>query len=317
MHGYIERQRNHRKINSQNKLKKKILIAGGTGFIGYHTVKKFINLGYKVTSLSSKKPNKKRFIKKVNYLICDLTNKQQTQEVINENFDIVINLSGYVNHSKKKQTFKTHYYGCKNLANIFLNKKIKCFIQLGSSMEYGNVISPHFEKNFCKPKTAYALAKYKSTQYLKYLNKKHKFPAVILRLYQAYGPKQEINRLVPLVINSCLKNKTFPCTNGNQFRDFLYIDDLVNLITKVVKKKYINYQIYNVGNGKPIKIKSLINLINEAIKKGKPHFGKIRMRKEEPLMLFPNTDKVKKYFKWKPRISITRGVKKTILSYKI
>ena len=83
-------------------MKKKILIAGGTGFIGYHTAKKFIKQGYKVTSLSSKKPNKKRFVKKVNYLICDLTNKQQTLEVINENFDIVINLSGYVDHKKKK-----------------------------------------------------------------------------------------------------------------------------------------------------------------------------------------------------------------------
>jgi UDP-glucose 4-epimerase len=295
--------------------KKKILIAGGTGFIGYHVSKRFVNLGFDVTSLSSKQPSKKRFINKVNYLICDLTNKKKISKAIIEDFEIIINLSGYVDHSNKKKTFKTHYYGCKNLANIFLNKKIKCFIQLGSSMEYGNILPPHFEKNICKPRTSYALAKYKSTKYLKYLNLKYKFPVVVLRLYQAYGPKQEINRLVPIVINSCLKSKTFPCTKGDQLRDFLYIDDLVNLMVKIIKKKDINYQIFNVGSGKSIKIKSLINLIKKMSKKGQPQFGKIKMRKEEPLELFPNINKVKKYFNWKPKITIEKGIRKTITSY--
>ena len=295
-------------------MKKKILIAGGTGFIGFHTAKKLIDLGYNVTSLSSKKPNKKRFIKKVNYVICDLTSKKQLNK-INNNFNIIINLSGYVNHTEKKKTYGTHYNGCQILANLFLNNKIKCFIQLGSSMEYGNILPPHSEVNICKPKTAYARAKYKSTKYLEHLNKKYKFPVVVLRLYQAYGPKQEINRLVPAVINSCLKNEIFDCTNGKQIRDFLYIDDLVNLIIKITKKKNINYKIFNVGSGKPIQVRFLINLINKLINKGKPNFGKLKMRKEEPLNLFPNINKIKKYFDWTPKTSILNGIKKTISSY--
>ena len=53
--------------------------------------------------------------------------------------------------------------------------------------------------------------------------KKFKFKFVILRLYQIYGPNQEINRLIPIVISSCLKNKKFNCSSGIQVRDFLYV----------------------------------------------------------------------------------------------
>ena len=60
-------------------------------------------------------------------------------------------------------------------------------------------------------------------------SKKISFPFVILRPYQVYGPYQDNNRLIPFIINSCLQNKKFPCTTGVQFRDFLYIDDFVEV----------------------------------------------------------------------------------------
>ena len=89
---------------------------------------------------------------------------------MNKNFDVIINLSGYVNHSDKKKTFQTHYYGCQNLANIFL-EKIKNLFKL-EVVGNGNIRSPQKEKEICKPLTNYALAKYKSSSYLLNLIKK-------------------------------------------------------------------------------------------------------------------------------------------------
>ena len=60
--------------------------------------------------------------------------------------------------------------------------------------------------------------------------KEKKFPAVIIRLFQAYGPKQAINRIIPITINACLKNKQFKCSSGIQTRDFVHISDLINAI---------------------------------------------------------------------------------------
>ena len=62
---------------------------------------------------------------------------------------------------------------------------------------------------------------------------------LILRPYQIYGPYQKMNRLIPMVINSCLKNKKFNCTDGSQLRDFLYVDDFSNLLIKIIKKREI------------------------------------------------------------------------------
>jgi len=297
------------------KSKKNILIIGGTGFIGYHLIKKSLKNYYNVTSISSRKPSKLRFLKKVKYIICDIRNLEQLKKKIDYDFDYVVNLGGYVDHSKKKETYTSHYYGCKNLAKIFLAKSISSFVQVGSGLEYGNLKTPHKEDQKGFPKSTYALAKYKATKYLIDLYKTHKTPISIIRLYQAYGPEQEFNRLIPSAIKRCLQNKKFPCTKGLQKRDFLYIDDFINLIFKILKSKKSHGQIINAGSGKPIQVGKLIHYIKKISKGGKPEYGKIKMRKDEPLNMYPSIKKAQRLFNWKPKFSIQKGLKKTIKFY--
>ena len=120
--------------------------------------------------------------------------------------------------------------------------------------------------------------------------------------------------MIPIVINSCLKNKSFACTSGQQIRDFLYVEDLSNLIIKSIKRKARN-KIYNVGSGKKIKVKDIIKNINTLIELGKPIYGKIKMRPEEALDNYPNISKVKKYFNWQPKVKLKVGLKRTIKFY--
>ena len=296
-------------------MKKKILVAGGTGFLGYNLLKKLSNLNYSLYSLSTKKPKKDRKVKKVNYLICDVFNKNKLQTKLKCKYDYIVNFSGYVDHSDKKKTIQSHYYGCKNLINFFKNKKIINFIQIGSSMEYGTSNSPHKEIFKCNPVGNYGIAKYKATKYLRKIGSKINFPYTIFRLYQVYGPNQSKNRLIPIVIDSCLKNKNFGCTIGSQKRDLLYVDDLSKLIIKSIQKKPKN-KIYNVGAGNKIKVKLLIKLINELVGFGNPIYGKIKMRKDEVQNNYPDITQVKKDYLWKPGYNIKRGLEKTIKFYK-
>ena len=300
------------------KNKNKILIVGGTGFIGHHLVKRCLKKNFKITCISTKQPISKYKSQKINYIICDIRNKKKLEKKIKEQkeqFNYVVNLGGYVDHSKIKKTFISHYNGCRNIAEIFKKKKINCFIQLGSGLEYGKSNSPQKENSKCFPQSNYGLAKYKSSEYLLNLHEVNNFPCTIIRLYQAYGPNQKLNRLVPLVIRSCLNNEIFPCTNGMQKRDFLYIDDLIDLIFKIFKNKKIRGQVINAGSGKPIQVKQLIELIKKYSKAGKPQYGKIKMRKDEILNMYPSINKVQKILKWRPKISIQNGIKKTINSY--
>ena len=132
------------------KEKTRILVTGGTGFIGYHLVKKCIKIGWQVTSISKKHPTKKKFVKGVNYKFIDL---KKTKEVnlINKNYDYVVNLSGYINNNIKKKYTNDHYLILKNLVNHFKNTKIKSFLQIGTSAEYGGRNSPQDETSNVPP----------------------------------------------------------------------------------------------------------------------------------------------------------------------
>jgi len=300
-------------------MKKKILIVGGTGFIGYHLAKICLKKNFLVTSLSFGKPKKERYLKKVKYIKCDISNKNNLKRNIKGNFDYVVNLGGYVNHNEKVKTFNSHYKGCKNLADFFRKRNITSFIQIGSSVEYGPIKSPQSETQNCsikKIKSTYGKAKFLATKYLLGLFEKERFPVTILRLYLVYGPNQDPNRLISSVINSCLLKKKFPCSNGNQYRDFLYVDDLIKAIISCFRNSNSIGKIINMGQGKPKKVKDIIKSINSKVGAGVPEYGKIKFRKDEIKILYPNIKLAKKILKWKSKISLKKGIDLTIKNYK-
>ena len=300
-------------------MNKKILIIGGTGFLGYHLAKKCLLKKWKVTSISTNSPQKIRFLPKVKYLILDITKKKLILKKIKSNYDYVVNLGGYVNHTEKLKTYQSHYIGTKNLINFFLNRKIKSFLQIGSCVEYGENKSPQNEmiatqvKNL---KSVYGKAKLSATNYLLKKNKTHNFPGNVIRLYLVYGPRQDFNRFIPIIIKGCIENSNFPCSSGHQFRDFLYIDDAINAIIKCLQNKNLQGEIFNIGSGQPKKIKKVIYSIKNLIKLGKPSFGKIMMRKDEINKLYPDIKKAKKKIGWMPKVKFNEGITKTINFYK-
>ena len=298
--------------------KKKILIVGGTGFIGYHLAKKSLSKGWRVTSISSNAPKKIRYLPKAEYIRCNITNKKLLKKSISKAFDYVVNLGGYVDHSDKKKTFKSHYNGCKNLLEIFLKKKPISFIQIGSSLEYGISNSPQKENIKCNLRTIksiYGKAKLLSSRYVIKLFKENNFPATVLRLYLVYGPRQESNRFLPITILGCIKNKKFACSTGNQLRDFIYVEDVVEAIIKSLTNKKARGKIINIGSGRPIKVKNVIEKVKKISKGGYPQYGMFKQRKFEIPKLYPSVEKAKKIIQWKQRISFEKGLQKTINYY--
>ena len=124
-----------------------------------------------------------------------------------------------------------------------------------------------------------------------------------------------MNRFLPIVINSCLQNKKFPCTEGSQQRDFIYINDVTSAIIKSLINKSARGEIFNIGFGKPLTIRKITQIVNKQIGKGVPLYGKIKMRKDEVKKLYPNILKAKKKISWQPKVSFQKGLSRTIKSY--
>ena len=296
---------------------KKILVIGGTGFIGFHVIKEALKRKWKVTSISLTKPNRNRRQKKVKYILLNLTNFKKLKKKINDNYDFVINAAGYNKiTSLSESLFDSHFLGLLNLLKVLKTKKLKKFIQIGSSAEYGKATSPQRENAICLPKTSYAMAKFACTNFLQNYHRNNNFPATILRFFLVYGPNQGKNRVLPEVIEACLKNKKFATTLGNQKCDFCFIDDAIKAIFKTLFTSKSNGEVINIGYGKPLKIKDSINLVCKLIGKGQPLFGKLKYKKGTNMKLYPDIRKAKKIIGWTPKINFFQGIKKTIETYK-
>jgi len=300
-------------------LKKKLLVIGGTGFLGSHVCREAIKKNYRVISVSTKK-TKFNLIKKVKYIKCDISNSATIKRKLNFEVDYIINFGGYVDHSDKNKTYQSHFKGCKNLIDFYQKKKIKKFIQIGSSLEYGKTKSPHKEKTMTKKvillKSIYAKSKLLSTNYCMNAFKKFFFPVIVLRPYLVYGPGQKIDRLIPFIISKSLTNKTFPCSSGVQLRNFLFVEDFVKAIFKTLTKKNVNGEIINIGSNNNLKVKKVILMIKNYLNSGKPMFGKIKLRKDESIKYYPSIKKAKNLINWKPLIQFEKGLIQTIKYYK-
>ena len=215
---------------------RRMLVIGGTGFIGFHVVKEAKKRGFDTYSISLNSPKKKRFIKGVKYIKVDVTKIEDLKRKITKSYNYVINAGGYGLHpdfgKKGDLLIKSHFLGLLNILKILKKKDLKKFVQIGSSAEYGKIKPPIKESSFGSPQTPYAIAKLSCTNFLLHLFQIHKFPVVILRLFQVYGSNQASDKILPFLIKNCKKDKKFLTTSGEQYCDFCHIDDVVNAIFK-------------------------------------------------------------------------------------
>jgi len=302
------------------KIKKKLLVIGGTGFIGHHLIKEALKKNWEITSASLSIPTKKNRLNRVKYYKVDIRSILSVNKKLKKSFDYVVNLGGYIDHAsfkdKGRKIIQEHFLSVQYLIRTLPRKNLKKFVQIGTSHEYGLAPAPQKENLKETPISAYSFAKAATTNFLQTLHKTENFPFTILRLFLTYGPGQGENRFLPEIINKCLKNKNFPTSHGKQLRDFCYVGDTVRAILLVLESKNTNGEIFNVASGVPLSIASVIKKVSRMIGKGKPIFGKKKMDVSGNMSLYADIKKIKEKLNWKPKISFYKGLKSTIEFYK-
>jgi len=298
-----------------------LLVVGGTGFIGRSVVNYAVTHGFIVTVLSLHVPKKEDKLDDVRYLQADISNLSQLKEKLSSfSVEYLINLSGYIDHSKfldgGKQVVNTHFDGVQNLLQVLDWKKLKRFVQIGSSDEYGSQVAPQSEKLRELPISPYSFAKVASTQLLQMLSRTENLPAVTLRLFLVYGSGQDNKRFLPQVIQGCLADSHFPTSEGKQLRDFCYIDDIVRGIFLSLENDLVNGNIINLASGTPVTIRSIVEKVQEIVGKGNPDFGSLPYRVGENMELYADISKAKNILGWKPEITLENGIEEIVSEYR-
>jgi len=292
----------------------RLLVIGGTGFVGRAIVESALIQNFKVTTLSK---NPTQQMPNVEHIVADISDRTALfDQLKNKYFDYVVNLGGYIDHSNYSEggyhAYATHFLGVKNLVDCFLDSPIKTFVQVGSSDEYGNNTAPQRETQREAPFSMYSVAKVSATYFLQTMHQTEKFPAVILRPFLIYGPGQKTPRFLPQIIRNCLNNQIFPVSKGEQLRDFCYIDDFVSAVFLTLNNSNAYGQVINISSGQPIAVREVVDMVTSYIKGGQPEFGQIPYRKGENMSLYADISKAKQLLKWTPKIRLDQGLMDTI-----
>ncbi len=299
---------------------KSILVIGGSGFLGSNFIEKALKKNFYIESISLREKCKIKNPKLKNHT-CNILDKRKLRKIIaNKNFNYVINFGNYVDHSNFNNNgnliLDTQIKGLMNLIDSIKIDSLEKFINIGSSDEYGSSEAPQKEDMVSKPFSPYSLGKVFCSEFLRMKYKVDNFPAITIRPFLVYGPNQKKDRFIPFIIDSCLKDLDFPCTQGRQIRDFCYVDDFSEAIFCIFNSPGVTGEILNVASGKAVSIKDITKKISNIIGGGKPSFGKLKMRESENMELYADISKAKKLLKWSPKTPLNKGLLKTIDFYK-
>ena len=282
----------------------KILITGGTGFIGSHLTQ-FLKKDNDITIYDVKKPIEKD----VKFILGDILDEQKILQSF-QDFDAIIHLAATVGVKNTETnpvlTLNTNILGTKNILEACKKHNIKKVILASSSEIYGEPRKvPIDEIQTPIPITTYGISKLASEEYLKSYAKTCGFNYSILRFFNVVGPKQSSRFVLPEFIKNALNNKPLVIHgNGLQIRAFCHIADICQGIEKSICKG--DGEIFNIGNDlEPITIENLakkvISVLNSQSTIKYISFEKSgRNREQEIMTRTPSIQKAKKILSYQP-----------------
>ena len=318
----------------------KILITGGAGFIGFHLSKKLLENNFFVVvidnlndyydvELKNARLNILKKYKNFSFYRMDIVNKNELLDLFDSNkFDIVINLAAQagVRYSidHPDSYINSNIIGFFNILECCRAFPVKHLLFASSSSVYGKNRKVPYKTtdNVDHPVSLYAATK-KSDELLAYAySNLYNIKVTGLRFFTVYGPFGRPDMAYFSFTNDIIDNKVIKVfNNGDMYRDFTYIDDVVTSIINLLDKvpledeNGVAYKIYNIGNNNPVKISDFIEILEKELKrKAKKIY--LPMQPGDVYETYADINDLKKMTGFAPKTSLNEGLHKFVVWYK-
>ena len=318
---------------------KKIIVTGGSGFIGSNLIKFLLKKNYIIINIdkisySSESYNLKGLNKKkYRFIKLDINNRRKLSLVLNKyKPDCVFNLAAETHVDRSiddpSSFISSNILGTYNLLESLriFKKKYKKNIKLihvSTDEVYGDLKSNNrSDENYpIKPSSPYSATKASADHLISAYVRTYKMKALISHCCNNYGPGQFPEKLIPTLIFNIINNKALPIYGkGVNSREWIYVEDHCEALFQIYKKGKIG-ESYNVGSGKNMNNLNLAKMLIKIAKKSNLNVKnnvKIKFVKDRPghdLRYALNSNKIKRKLKWKTKMSLDTGLSKTFNWY--
>lgn len=304
----------------------KILITGGTGFIGNHLCRRLLQEGHYIICLDNNFTGSMKNIQDLiqhpnfEFIRHDITESILLE--VDQIYHLACPASPRAYQYNSIKTIKTNILGTMNALGIAKRTKARILITSTSEVYGDPQISPQVEEywgnvNPIGIRSCYDEGKRVAETLMMEYHRNHNVDIRIARIFNTYGPKMDKNdgRVVSNFINQCLENKDITIYGeGLQTRSFCYVDDTVDGLIKLMNQKNTIGPV-NIGNPYELTIKELALILLEKIEtKSKIIYEDLPS--DDPMKRQPCIKKAKKYLEWEPKTGLEEGLDKTIEYFK-
>jgi len=305
-------------------------VTGATGFIGSHLVRRLMREGAEVHYLIRHGSNAER--------IGDVAGKCQawtgdlrdigslTQALARARPEIVFHVAGVTAGRQPGNEFEQieraldgNLKGTLNLLEAVrgADLPLERFVATGGLEEYGIGASPYDEAQRERPVSPYSASQAATTHFCQMLQRRLQLPIVTLRPSLTYGPAQSVDFFIPALIVRCLQGEDFEMTKGEQRRDFLYVEDVVDAYVRAALAAGVVGEVINIGSGVAAPVREIaMTVVRLSGARTRLRIGVIPERVTEITDLVCKNDKAARLLGWQPVTSLADGLIRTIAWYR-